>query len=246
MKKLILLNKIKNLALVLVCLLIVCVMIFTFAACSNKAKQSSPEQTVEEPAGEEQQGDTDEPTDNPTDDPTGDEPSEEELLLASFLTSVANVKGKNATTTITVSLGGITLAQKKITYTRTNNGGSVTIETTTLAEAGAQNPYVYEAGSPEALSEGEFTRRFPTLGNFVNAETLDAVDYALSEDGNSLTFTLARDLSARLLSLTDEEAENVASDVSIRVAVASSSPLSFTASYTSSNGNAVTISILYV
>ncbi len=245
MKKLILLNKIKNLALVLVCLLIVCVMIFTFAACSNKAKQSSPDQIVEEPSGEEQQGDTDEPTDNPTDDPTGDEPSEEELL-ASFLTSVANVQGKNATTTITVSLGGITLAQKKIIYTRTNNGGSVTIETTTLAEAGAQNPCVYEAGSPEALSEGEFTRRFPTLGNFVNAETLDAVDYALSEDGNSLTFTLARDLSARLLSLTDEEAENVASDVSIRVAVASSSPLSFTASYTSSNGNAVTISILYV
>ena len=239
MRKLILSNKIKNLALVLACLLVIGVFVFTLFACSNKAKESTPAQEIqteapagEEPSGEGQQGGT-------------DEPIEEDVSLESFLAALSNVQDKCATTMIFVSFGDKMLAQKTITYVRVPDGGVVRVETKTLAEAGATNPYVTEKSEDETLQADEFESRFPNIANCIDADLFKTVNYSLSQNGGTLTFTLPRDMCARLLSLTDAEASNVASAISVRIDVVDSFPVYFSATYTSSTGNNVKIIIAY-
>ena len=236
-----------RLILAVVCLIMIIALTFSLFACSGKKSDSqSQSETTETP-------DTT-PDDNP---PSGDEPGDESSNepggennpqidqqtehLNAFIAAMQNVNNTDATTTVTVSFGGRILSQKTISYTRTDSGGSIMTTTTTLADASAKNPYTTTTDAPENLSASDFESRFPIFADFVSSVSLENLQF----NDDTLSFDLTKENAASLLSLTSADAANIASNVHVVAAIQNATPASFIATYTSSNGNAIEIKVVY-
>jgi|GEM_PF-5277159 len=252
----------KHLALIVLCLIIVATMIFTLVACSkdetNPQNFSSPdEQTTpsdETPQSQDEDGEdggkTDDGGEQNPDDKQGegeeDETPEIDQKTQDLLDFFASVSldDKNATTTITVSFGGKVLSRKSIEYVRTQDGGTVTTETTTLGNASDKNPYKTERSDAETLDNADFEAAFPSFKS-IDVEFVKTVDYRLTKGYNTSTFLFSVEpaILKSVLDLESEDAENIASNVSVLITVGAKT--TFKASYKSSNGNSVEIAIEY-
>ncbi|MBO4554174.1 MAG: hypothetical protein J5713_00185 [Clostridia bacterium] len=254
---------IKKFTIVLTCILVVLAMIFTLVACSHKdtnpSNFPSPDNIDsgdvtpdDNPSGDttpddNQSGDNPSgnttPDDNQSSGTTPDQPTPDADLkeLEEFFASL-NLSDKNALTTITVSFGGRMLAKKEIEYVRAQNGGTIVVTTTTLAEANAKDPYKTERLDTQTLGEAEFESKFP-YADALDAETVKALEYSLSTSQHTLMFELTAQMLKSLLSLDDAETNNIAT--SITVTVKNADETSFIATYKSANGNDVQIKIIY-
>lgn len=237
-------------SLVLICLLVVLAMVFTLVACSHKDTNPNNFPPVEDAtiddgndgeSGGDDAGNTQTPDDNQTPDTPQTPDDTQEKAIAEFLASL-NLENKNATMTITVSFGGRMLAQKTTEYVRSANGGTMTVTTTTMNAASSKEPYKTESLAPTTLTDAEFESKFP-YADALDVDLIKTLDYTLSTtaNGTSLSFAITPTTLKSFVSLTDDEANNIASNVSVVIA----SEGKLTATYKSANGNDVEIKIIY-
>ncbi len=264
-----------KLALVLICTLLVCILVFTFAACSHdetnpknfqdKQQDTQPDSQIGDETGDNTNTNTGDnngdntgntpsgdsgntpsttPDDGGNTTPGGDTPVKSEF--EQFVDIISNVQNVNATTTITVSFGGRTLSQKVIEYTRSANGGTVKTTHTSLNTADAQKPYMTEEASL-TLNGAEFENKFPNIANVINNARLCEDDYTLTKTNQSLnlSFVIAKADVQTIARLTDAETATIATDINIIVSAGERTPVSFTATYKTTNGNTVSITIVY-
>lgn len=266
----------KRLLLVLFLTIAVGAFVFTFVACASNttAPQSQNEETItpdDNPTGNDNDntgGSTQPDGGNTTPDDNGgsgqnpdvnpdsptnpDSPANPDQNtpasdpLEDFTTALAYVAGLDATTTLKVEFGGRVLSSKVLEYTHTENGGNIKTTTTTLNAADAKELYKTEE-STASFGADEFASKFPVFTASVQPNLFKGATYDLQTRNGvtTLTFTLAKENVKTVLGLTDAEAQNIASDVSVTISV-SNAPISFVATYTSSNGNTVTIETAYI
>ena len=221
-----------KLLLAAICVVLISIFMLTFAACSKNNNSNT-------------NGDTDitptipDTTPSTTPDDSG---TTQRNPLEDFASALSNVDGLNATTTITISFGGKMLNQKTIEYTRTETGGNVKTTLTTLNTADAQNPY----GTQETTSSfdaEEFANKFPKFVGVLDENIMQ--EWALATDNQSLTFTIAKTNAVVLLNLSETDAANVASNISVLMEISSEKPSLVRLTYATSNGNTVEIKTEY-
>lgn len=257
----------RKLVLALVCLLLVAILSTTLFACSkNKSPASdNSDSAVEQPSGQQTDanqgdnsggdvnagdngntGDNTNTNDNPGDDPSGNEPSQKSALQV-FAELLENISSQNAKTTMTVSLGGRTLSQRTLEFSRSANGGSVKTTTLSLDVANAKNPYKTEE-SVQTLDKAEFENAFPLVGHFANEELFKDGNYRLTTvtGQSTLAFTLVKTDAQSAFKLTAQEAGSIATDISVTIVAAETAPSSLVATYKSTSGNTVEIKVEYL
>ena len=265
----------KRLLVLTICVLLVGLLVFCFAACSKRdetnpsnfakdEEQQVPDNTPSEDETNPTSPTDDNPTvpsdgtpstpsDNDSTDPNADgnhsEPTQNDpvtFTLEEFANFVINANSLDATSEFNVTFGGRTLAKETREYTRTENGGTIRTNLVSLNSADAKNPYSTQE-TTETLSKDAFDELFPNFSALINEANFKGGRYELASQDSvtTLTFSIDRTLAKRLLNLTEDEASNISTDISVVISCKNECAERFCATYTSSNGNTVEIKVVY-
>lgn len=221
-----------KLLLVVICVILISVLSFTFAACSKNNNSNTLDST-----------DTATTTPDTTQDTTPDDNEPEPFNpIEDFAFALSNVDELNATTTTTISFGDKMLNQNTIEYTRTQMGGDVKTTLVELDSADAKNPYKTQE-TTTSFNAAEFAEKFPKFVGVLDESIMQ--ERSIATDNQSLTFTISKENVVALLNLSETDAAKVASNVSVLVEIDANKPTLVRLSYTSSNGNTVEIKTEY-